>query len=41
VKYAWIVEHRASWPIAVMCDVLKVSGSGFYAWHHRKAFASM
>jgi putative transposase len=30
VKYAWIQEHRDSFPIAVMCDVLQVSASGYY-----------
>jgi putative transposase len=31
VKYVWIREHRDSFPIAVMCDVLGVSTSGYYA----------
>jgi len=31
VKYVWIQEHRDSFPVAVMCDVLKVSTSGYYA----------
>jgi putative transposase len=30
VKYAWITEHRDSFPVAVMCDVLGVSSSGYY-----------
>ena len=30
MKYAWIAEHRDSFPVAVMCDVLKVSTSGYY-----------
>jgi putative transposase len=30
VKYAWIKEHRGSFPVAIMCDVLKVSPSGYY-----------
>jgi putative transposase len=30
VKYAWIREHRDSFPIRVMCDVLEVSTSGYY-----------
>jgi putative transposase len=31
VKYAWIRKHRDSFSIAVMCDVLDVSASGYYA----------
>lgn len=31
MKYAWIRKHRDSFPIAVMCDVLDVSASGYYA----------
>src|SRR5207253_830211 len=31
VKYAWVRKHRDSFPIAVMCDVLDVSASGYYA----------
>lgn len=30
MKYAWIHEHRDSFPITVMCDFLKVSRSGYY-----------
>ena len=30
MKYAWITEHRDSFPIAIMCDVLRVSTSGYY-----------
>jgi putative transposase len=31
VKYVWIREHRDSFPIALMCDALGVSTSGYYA----------
>ena len=30
MRYAWIHEHRDSYPIEVMCQVLQVSRSGFY-----------
>ena len=30
MKYAWITEHRDSFPVAVLCDVLGVSTSGYY-----------
>ena len=32
MKYAWIQQHRDSFPITRMCHVLKVSKSGFYKW---------
>jgi putative transposase len=31
MKYAWIHEHRDSFPVAQMCNVLRVSRSGYYA----------
>lgn len=31
----FINEHRDRWPIRVMCHVLKVSHSGYYAWRKR------
>jgi putative transposase len=31
VKYAWITQHGDSFPIALMCEVLEVSPSGYYA----------
>lgn len=31
MKYVWITKHRDSFPVAVMCDVLRVSTSGYYA----------
>jgi len=36
VKYAWIREHQREFPVVVLCDVLEVSSSGYYAWLHRK-----
>ncbi len=30
MKYAWIKEHRDSFPVAITCDVLRVSTSGYY-----------
>jgi putative transposase len=34
VKYAWIAQHKAKWPIAIACDVLQVSASGYF--EHRR-----
>jgi len=31
VKYAWIREHCDSYPVALICQVLEVSKSGYYA----------
>ena len=30
MKYAWIQQHRDSFPITTMCEVLQVSKSGYY-----------
>jgi len=35
VKYAFIDAVRAKWPVRVLCRVLEVSPSGFYAWKSR------
>lgn len=45
MKFAWIRQHRGEgegaggvggrWPVAVMCDVLGVSRSGYYDWADR------
>jgi putative transposase len=32
MRFAFILAERACWPVAVMCVVMKVSTSGFYAW---------
>jgi putative transposase len=35
VKYAWIAAQKAHSPVDVLCDVLEVSRSGYYAWTKR------
>lgn len=32
MKYAWIARHRDSHPVSLLCEVLNVSKSGYYAW---------
>jgi putative transposase len=41
VRFAWIRTHAAAegWPVAVVCDVLDVSRSGYYACRDRPASA--
>jgi len=36
VKYAWIREHRDSFPVCVMCRTFGVSTSGYYTWLGRE-----
>jgi transposase InsO family protein len=35
LRYAFIEDHRATWPIAIQCRVLAVSRSGYYQWRRR------
>ena len=35
MRYHFIDEHRRRWPIALQCEVLLVSRSGYYAWRGR------
>ncbi|MBA4192790.1 MAG: hypothetical protein C0467_32910 [Planctomycetaceae bacterium] len=35
--FAWIEERRDEWPVTLLCRVLEVSRSGFYAWLSREA----
>jgi putative transposase len=41
MKFAFIKEHRCTWPVKVMCRVLVVSRSGFFAWLRRAPSARM
>lgn len=35
MRFRFINEHRAQWPVALQCEVLLVSRSGYYAWRGR------
>jgi putative transposase len=39
VKYAWIARHKKDWPVALTCEVLDVSVSGYFE-HRRRTEAS-
>ena len=32
MKFGFVAKHRGIWPVAVQCEALGVSRSGFYAW---------
>ena len=32
MKFGFCAKHRGTWPVALMCEALDVSRSGFYAW---------
>ena len=40
MRYAFIQQHRDQLPVALMCEVLKVSRSGFYSWQRRSPSAT-
>jgi putative transposase len=40
VRYAWIDQQRDSYPVGVLCRILQVARSGYYAWRRRKPSAT-
>ena len=32
MMFSFIAKHRGIWPVALICEALGVSRSGFYAW---------
>jgi putative transposase len=39
MRFAFVHAEKAVWPVSVMCEVLRVSRSGYYAWQGRPASA--
>ena len=35
MKFAFIRDHKAEFPVEVLCKILKVSRGGYYAWSRR------
>jgi transposase InsO family protein len=40
LKYAFIAEHQANWPVSMLCEVLEVGRSGFYDYQRRQSAPS-
>ena len=40
MRYAWIEAQRDCYPVGVLCRVLQVSRSGYYAWRRRQPSAT-
>ena len=36
MMFSFIAKHRGIWPVALICEALGVSRSGFYAWLTRE-----
>jgi len=36
VKFGFVQEHRETFRVGMMCRILKVSRSGYYAWRARQ-----
>jgi putative transposase len=37
LRYAFIAEGQTRWPVSLLCEVMQVSRSGFYAYEYRQA----
>jgi putative transposase len=39
MTFRFIEEHRAQWPVRLLCETLEVSPAGYYAWRDRPTSA--
>ena len=37
MRYVFIAAEKALYPVRLLCTLLEVSPSGYYAWDHRPA----
>ena len=35
-RYRFIAAEKANYPVVLLCHVLQVASSGYYAWLHRQ-----
>ena len=35
MRYCFVERHKKAWPVRLMCKVLRVSPSAYYAWRKR------
>jgi hypothetical protein len=36
MRFRFIEDRRADYPVRILCDVLEVSPAGYYAWRSRE-----
>jgi putative transposase len=41
VRYAFIAASQTIWPVSLLCEVMQVSRSGFYAYEQRQAHTAL
>ncbi|HCX3290188.1 TPA: IS3 family transposase, partial [Legionella pneumophila] len=37
IKYSFIAQHKKTWPVGMMCQIMGVTSSGYYSYQKRKS----